>query len=256
MKDIFDIKDKVAVITGGSSGLGYQIANTYAEHGAKVVLFARREDRLKENVAELKEKYGVVASYQVTDVVDYANVEASVEKVIEEFGRIDILVNCAGRGFMGPVLEQDVSEWDKDIAIDLTGVYYCCKAVGKYMAEQKYGKIINMGSIHSRVALVGGGITGYTAAKGGVWNLTKTLAAEWAQYNITVNAIGPAYFVSELTEELVGDEQFDMLLKAYCPMGRWGQPGELDGIAIYLASDASSFCTGQLINIDGGWTAI
>ena len=203
MKNIFDIKDKVAVITGGSSGLGYQIANTYAEHGAKVVLFARREDRLKENVAELKEKYGVEASYQVTDVVDYANVEASVEKVIEEFGRIDILVNCAGRGFMGPVLEQDVSEWDKDIAIDLTGVYYCCKAVGKYMAEQKYGKIINMGSIHSRVALVGGGITGYTAAKGGVWNLTKTLAAEWAQYNITVNAIGPAYFVSELTEELV-----------------------------------------------------
>lgn len=221
MKNYFDIQDKVAVITGGSSGLGFQIAKAYADQGAKVVLLARREDRLKENVEEIKETFGVEASYQVTDVTDYDNVEASMDNVIKEFGRIDILVNCAGRGFMGPVLEQPVDEWNKDIAIDLTGVYYCCKAAGKYMAEQKYGKIINMGSIHSRVALTGGMITGYTAAKGGVYNLTKTLAAEWAQYNITVNAIGPAYFESELTADVVGDEQFDMLIQAFCPMGRW-----------------------------------
>ena len=256
MKNYFDIKDKVAVITGGSSGLGFQIGKAYADQGAKVVLLARREDRLKENVAEIKETYGVDASYEVVDVTDYANVEAAAKNIIDEYGRVDILVNCAGRGFMAPVLEQPVEEWDKDIAIDLTGVFYCCKAFGEYMVKQNYGKIINMGSIHSRVALTGGLITGYVAAKGGVFNLTKTLAAEWAPYNITVNAIGPAYFESELTADVVGDEQFDMLIKAFCPMGRWGKEGELDGIAIYLASDASSFCTGQLINIDGGWTAI
>ena len=124
------------------------------------------------------------------------------------------------------------------------------------MIEQEYGKIINIGSIHSRVIFPGGGISAYSSAKGGVMNLTKNLAVEWAKYNITVNAIGPAYFESELTADVVGDEQFDMLIKAFCPMGRWGKEGELDGIAIYLASDASSFCTGQLINIDGGWTAI
>lgn len=219
-------------------------------------MLARREDRLKENVATLKEKYGADASYQVTDVTDFDNVQQSMDNVIDEYGRIDILVNCAGRGYIGSVVEMPKEEWDTDIAIDLTGVYYCCKAAGKYMVEQKYGKVINMGSIHSKVALKDGGITGYVAAKGGVFNLTKTLAAEWGKFNITVNAIGPAYFESELTAPLVGDDTFTALIETFCPMGRWGQPGELDGIAVYLASDASSFCTGQLINIDGGWTAI
>lgn len=256
MDELFDITDKVAVITGGSSGLGFQIAEVYAKRGAKIVLLARREERLKENIAELKEKYNAEAMYCVVDVTDYENLEKAVDEILDAYGRIDILVNCAGRGYMGPVLDQDISEWDTDIAIDLTGVFYSCKAVGKVMAEQKYGKIINMGSIHSRVALAGGNITGYISAKGGVMNLTKALAAEWAKYNITVNAIGPAYFESELTAGLEDDEEFDKVIQAYCPMQRWGRPGELDGIALYFASDASSFCTGQLINIDGGWTAI
>lgn len=256
MKNYFDIKDKIAVITGGSSGLGFQIAQAYADQGAKVVLLARREDRLQENVATLKEKYGVEASYQVTDVTDYDNVAQSMKNIVDEFGRIDILVNCAGRGYIGPVVEQDPKEWDLDIAIDLTGVFYCCKAAGEYMVKQKYGKVINMGSIHSTVAIKNGGLAGYTAAKGGVLNLTKLLAAEWAPYNITVNAIGPAYFESELTAELKEDETFDQVINAYCPMERWGQPGELDGIAIYFASDASSFTTGQLVHVDGGWTSI
>ena len=124
------------------------------------------------------------------------------------------------------------------------------------MIEQNYGKIINIGSIHSRVIFPGGGISAYSSAKGGVMNLTKNLAVEWAKYNITVNAIGPAVFATELTTESIEMEGFMDLIAAYCPMGRLGEPGELDGLAIYLASDASSFCTGQLICVDGGWTAI
>ena len=155
-----------------------------------------------------------------------------------------------------PVTEQSAEEWDRHIKIDLSGVYYTCAEVGKVMIEQNYGKIINIGSIHSRVIFPGGGISAYSSAKGGVMNLTKNLAVEWAKYNITVNAIGPAVFATELTTESIEMDGFMDLIAAYCPMQRLGEPGELDGLAIYLASDASSFCTGQLICVDGGWTAI
>lgn len=256
MKNYFDIKDKVAVITGGSSGLGVQFAKAFASQGAKVALFARREEKLKAVADEIKEEFGTEAIYAVTDVGDYSNIEESVKKVMDEFGRIDILVNSAGVGHVKPVVEQSAEEWDRHVKIDLSGVYYMCKAVGEIMIKQNYGKIINLGSIHSRVAIAGGGISTYTSCKGGVMNLTKDLAVEWAPYNITVNAIGPAYFASEMTQELIDDPNFSQVIGAYCPMGRVGQPGELDGIAIYLASDASSFCTGQLICIDGGWTSI
>ena len=222
MKNYFDIKDKVALITGASSGLGWQIAQAYASQGAKLALFARREERLQENVAEIEKEYGTDVMYAVCDVGDY----------------------------------DSITEWERHIHIDLSGVYYMCKAVGEIMIEQEYGKIINIGSIHSRVIFPGGGISAYSSAKGGVMNLTKNLAVEWAPYNITVNAIGPAVFETELTVESIEMEGFMDLIKAYCPAGRLGKPGELDGIAIYLASDASSFCTGQLICIDGGWTAI
>ena len=156
----------------------------------------------------------------------------------------------------GDAVRGDTEEWDRHIKIDLSGVYYTCAEVGKVMIEQNYGKIINIGSIHSRVIFPGGGISAYSSAKGGVMNLTKNLAVEWAKYNITVNAIGPAVFATELTTESIEMEGFMDLIAAYCPMGRLGEPGELDGLAIYLASDASSFCTGQLICVDGGWTAI
>ena len=223
MKNYFDIKDKVAVVTGASSGLGWQIAQAYASQGAKVALFARREERLQENVAEIED---------------------------------DILVNAAGMGNNKMVTDQSNEEWERHIHIDLSGVYYMCKAVGEIMIEQEYGKIINIGSIHSRVIFPGGGISAYSSAKGGVMNLTKNLAVEWAKYNITVNAIGPAVFATELTQDTIDLDGFMDLIAAYCPAGRLGEPGELDGIAIYLASDASSYCTGQLICIDGGWTAI
>ena len=256
MKNYFDIKDRIAVITGGSSGLGVQIAKAFASQGVKLALFARREDKLKAVAEEIADEFGVEVMYAVTDVTDYENVEESVQKVIDKFGRIDILVNSAGVGHMKPALEQTIEEWDKHLKIDLSGVYYASRAVGKFMVEQKYGKIINLGSIHSRVSIAGGGVSVYTSSKGGVKNLTQDLAVEWAPYNITVNAIGPAYFASEMTAEVIDSSEFAPVIQAYCPMGRVGAPGELDGIAIYLASDASSFCTGQLICIDGGWTSI
>ena len=239
MKNYFDIKDKVAVITGASSGLGWQIAQAYASQDAKLALFARREERLLENVAEIEKEFGTEVMYAVCDVGDYDSITAAVDKVMDAYGRIDILVNAAGMGNNKMVVDQSNEEWEKHIHIDLSGVYYMCKAVGEIMIKQEYGKIINIGSIHSRVIFPGGGISAYSSAKGGVMNLTKNLAVEWAKYNITVNAIGPMD-----------------LIAAYCPAGRLGEPGELDGLAIYLASDASSFCTGQLICVDGGWTAI
>ena len=256
MKNYFDIKDKVALVTGASSGLGWQIAQAYASQGAKIALFARREERLQENVKELEDKYDVEVIYAVTDVGDPENIKESVKKVVDHFGRIDILVNAAGMENNKPVTEQSSDEWDRHIKIDLSGVYYMCAEVGEVMIKQEYGKIINIGSIHSRVIFPGGGISAYSSAKGGVMNLTKNLAVEWAQYNITVNAIGPAVFDTELTSDTIEMEGFMDLIKAYCPMGRLGEPGELDGLAIYLASDASSYCTGQLICVDGGWTAI
>lgn len=194
--------------------------------------------------------------YAVCDVGDYDSITAAVAKVMDAYGRIDILVNAAGMGNNKMVTDQSNEEWERHIRIDLSGVYYMCKVVGEIMIEQEYGKIINIGSIHSRVIFPGGGISAYSSAKGGVMNLTKNLAVEWAKYNITVNAIGPEVFETELTIDTIELDGFMDLIKAYCPAGRLGQPGELDGIAIYLASDASSYCTGQVICIDGGWTAI
>ena len=156
MKNYFDIKDKVALVTGASSGLGWQIAQAYASQGAKLALFARREERLQENVAEIEEKFGTEVMYAVTDVADVENIAESVKKVIDHYGRIDILVNAAGMGNNKPVMDQTTEEWDHHIKIDLSGVYYMCAEVGKYMIEQEYGKIINIGSIHSRVIFPGG----------------------------------------------------------------------------------------------------
>ena len=164
MKNYFDIKDKVAVVTGASSGLGWQIAQAYASQGAKVALFARREERLQENVAEIEDKFGTDVMYAVCDVGDYDSITAAVAKVMDAYGRIDILVNAAGMGNNKMVTDQSNEEWERHIHIDLSGVYYMCKAVGEIMIEQEYGKIINIGSIHSRVIFPGGGISAYSSS--------------------------------------------------------------------------------------------
>lgn len=255
MNDLFSLKGKIAIVTGASSGLGIQFATALARQGADVAIVARRVEKLN-NVKKDLEELGVKALPVQCDVSDVEQIKSAVKEVKDHFGRVDILVNNAGVGLSELAETQSDETWEKTIAINLNGVYYFAREVGKIMVEQKYGKIINIGSIHSNVAMPGIPISAYATSKGGVKMMTKALANEWAKYNITVNTIGPSYFESEMTGDVVSDEGFAQVLKTYCPMGRMGKKGELDGALIYFASDASSFTTGQYLAVDGGWNAI
>lgn len=255
MNDLFSLKGKIAIVTGASSGLGVQFATALARQGADVAIVARRVEKLN-NVKKDLEELGVKALPVQCDVSDVEQIKSAVKEVKDHFGRVDILVNNAGVGLTEPAETQSDETWEKTIAVNLNGVYYFSREVGKIMVEQKYGKIINIGSIHSNVAMPDIPISAYATSKGGVKMMTKALANEWAKYNITVNTIGPSYFESEMTEDVVSDEGFAQVLKTYCPMGRMGKKGEIDGALIYFASDASSFTTGQYLAVDGGWNAI
>lgn len=255
MVGLFDLTGKVAVITGASSGLGVQFAKALAKQGANIAVVARRVEKL-ESVKKEVEALGVKCLAVKCDVAKTDDIKAAVINIKDYFGTIDILVNNAGIGLFGPAETQTDELWETMMSVNLNGVYYFAREVGKIMIEKSYGKIINVGSIHSTVAMTGLPISAYCTTKGGVEMLTKALANEWAKYNITVNAIGPAYFPSELTNDMITDKDFQQVIKTYCPMGRAGRDGELDGAIIYFASDASSYTTGQLLTIDGGWTTI
>jgi len=255
MAKLFDLTGKVAVVTGASSGLGVQFAKALAKQGANIAVVARRVEKL-ETVKKEIEELGVECLAVKCDVMKVEDIKQAVATIKGHFGTIDILVNNAGIGLFEPAEVQSDETWETMIKVNLSGVYYFAREVGKVMIEKKYGKIINVGSIHSNVALKGMPLSAYCTTKGGVQMLTKSLAQEWAQHNITVNAIGPAYFDSELTHNIIGDGGFQQIIKTYCPMGRAGRTGELDGAVVYFASDASSYTTGQLLSIDGGWTAI
>ncbi len=255
MSNLFNREGKIALVTGASSGLGRQFALALAREGANVAILARRIEKLEEVKAEV-EALGVECLAVKCDVSKTDDIKAAVEAVVERFGRIDILVNNAGVAVGAPAEVQTDDEWNYVINVNLNGVYFVAREVGKVMVKQNYGKIINVGSIHSSVAMNGSPISAYCTSKGGVEMLTKALASEWAKYNITVNAIGPAYFASEMTGAIIDTPEFGMAVQAYCPMGRVGKPGELDGAIVYFASDASSYTTGQLLSVDGGWTAI
>lgn len=255
MAGLFDLTGKVAVITGASSGLGVQFAKALAKQGANIAVVARRVEKL-ETVKKEVESLGVKCLAVKCDVAKTDDIKAAVINIKDYFGTIDILVNNAGIGLFGPAESQSDELWENMMSVNLNGVYYFAREVGKIMIEKNYGKIINVGSIHSTVAMTGLPISAYCTTKGGVEMLTKALANEWAKYNITVNAIGPAYFPSELTNDMIDDKDFQQVIKTYCPMGRAGRDGELDGAIIYFSSDASSYTTGQLLTIDGGWTII
>jgi gluconate 5-dehydrogenase len=253
---IFDLKGKKAIVTGASSGLGARFAKALAEQGADVAVLARRVERLEELKTEI-EASGVRCLPLKCDVLNVDDIKSTVAKVKDAFGRIDILVNNAGVATSGPAEQQSDDDWLRVINTNLNSVYFVAREVGKVMVEQKYGKVINIGSIHSQVAMPPRWpLSAYCASKGGVLMLTKNLANEWARQGITVNAIGPSYFGSEMTSKVLEDPAFAQVLDAYCPMGRVGRPEELDGALIYFASDASSFTTGQILFVDGGWTAI
>lgn len=255
MTDLFDLTGKTAVVTGASSGLGRQMALALAGNGADVAIVARRLSKLEEVQKEIEAK-GVKCYVHQCDITDVSQINQTVADIEEHFGKIDILVNNAGVGLFEPAETQSDETWTTMMNTNLNSHYYFSRAVAKGMIERKYGKIIMTGSIHSNVAMPELPLSAYCTTKGGIRMLVKALATEWAKYNITVNAIGPAYFPSEMTGGVIGSDDFKKAIELRCPMGRPGRDGELDGAILYFASDASSYTTGQLLSIDGGWTAI
>ena len=254
LKNYFDVKGKNAIVTGASSGLGKQFALCLAEQGANVAIAARRVERLEELKPQI-EAYGVKCLVLPCDVTDTAQIRSAAEKTFKEFGSIDILINNAAAGFATPAIECSDETWENTMATNVNGVFYFCREVGKFMVEKGYGKIVNIGSFHCQVTMNGVPRSGYSTAKGAVLMMSKALAAEWAKKGVTVNVLGPGYFASEMSAK-VANEAYENGIKNGVPMGRRGTPGELNGAMLFLASDASSYVTGQLLLVDGGWTIV
>ena len=252
---MFNLKGRVAVITGASSGLGKQMARAFAKQGADLVILARRLERLEELKKELvKEKVKVLPiKCDVTSTEDISNAAALAEK---EFGKVDILVNCAGSSKDAGVLEMTDDEWDFTINTDLTSVFKMTRAFANVMKKKKYGRVINIASMYGLVGNDEIPTIAYHSSKGGVVNFTRAAAAELAKYNITVNTICPGYFYTELTTAVLDTERFQDFAKTHVPMKRYGKEGELNAGAIFLASDEASYVTGVILPIDGGYTCV
>lgn len=249
---LFDVSGKVALITGSSSGLGLAFAQCLAERGARVIMNGRDHRKLRSAIDSLKSIHGHIAGY-VFDITDPVETQNAIASIVREHGRIDVLVNNAGINIRAPLHEFTDEDWDKVIGINLTGTYRVSKEVAPHMIRQKQGKIINIGSMQSELGRPT--IAPYAASKGGVKMLTKGMATDWAGYNIQVNAIGPGYFKTELTRPLYENPEFDAWLCNRTPSKRWGDPSELFGALLFLASDASSYVNGQMIYVDGGLLA-
>lgn len=252
MNNIFDISGKVALITGSGQGIGYTLAKGLAGAGCTVVLNDIIEERLNEAVDKLKSD-GYNAHGVVFDITNEEQIIEAVAKVKKEVGEIDILVNNAGIQIRGPLEDFKLDDWNRLISINLTGTFLVSKSVVKSMIEKRAGKIINICSIQSELARPS--ITPYTASKGGVRNLTRGMATDWGKHNIQINGIAPGYFKTEMTKALYNDEKFDSWLCGRTPANRWGDPEELIGSLIFLASKASSYVNGHLIYVDGGMLA-
>ncbi len=252
---MFSLKGRVAVVTGGSSGLGVQMAKGFAGQGTDLVIMARRLDKL-EKVAEEIRSLGVKCLPVQCDVTNTDQVNKAAEAAIKEYGKVDILVNCAGSAKNAGVLNMTDEEWDFTVDTDMTSVFKVTRAFAKYMVEKKYGRIINIASMYGLVGNTAIDTVAYHSSKGGVVNFTRAVAAELAKYNITCNAICPGYFATELTIDTLKTEAFTNYMKATVPMGRYGKEGELNPAAIFLASDEASYVTGAILTVDGGYTAV
>jgi 2-dehydro-3-deoxy-D-gluconate 5-dehydrogenase len=248
---LFDLSGRVALVTGGNGGIGRSIALAFADAGASVAILGRNPEKNRRALAELLE-IGVRALAIEADITDRAQIEPAVARVEREFGSVDILVNNAGIGLIKPSLQVPVEEWDQVLAINLTACFLMSQAAGRRMAKRKLGKIINISSIYG---LFGNAVAAsYSATKGALINLTKSMAIELAPVNVQVNAIVPGYFRTELTDGFKDKPFYDELIRRV-PAGRWGEPEELAGAAIFLASHASDFVTGTSVVVDGGFAA-
>ena len=249
--NVFRLDGKIALVTGASSGIGAQTVKLFSSLGAKVIAAARREDRLH----DLANQYPNVMAVKC-DVGVEADCKNLVDTVINEYGKIDILINNAGISDPIPALEEDLDLFKRVIQIDLISCFHLAQLCAQHMETQESGgSIVNVASIHGFVGSSPNNQPGYTAAKGGLINLTRELALEWARHGIRVNAIAPGYITTELTDEMIAGESGRKWIERNTPMRRPGEVTELDGAMLLLASDAGSYITGETIAIDGGWLA-
>ncbi|MDO4987209.1 MAG: SDR family oxidoreductase [Candidatus Saccharibacteria bacterium] len=253
---MFNLKGNVAVVTGASSGLGVQIATAFAKQGADLAILARRKERLDELADKLIKEYKVKVLPIQCDVTSTESIEAAAKAVEAEYGKCDILLNCAGSSKDKGVVEMTDDEWDFTIATDETSVFKMTRAFAKMMQRQKYGRIINIASMYGLVGNTEIHTIAYHTSKGAVVNFTRAVAAELALDGITCNAICPGYFETELTKPVLDTERFQEFAHTHVPMQRYGQPGELDAAAVFLASKEASYVTGAILPVDGGYTAI
>lgn len=261
---MFDYKNKVVAITGASSGLGKQMAEGFAKLGANLVLLARRVERLEASKKEWEEKYGIKVLAVACDVTKTESIDAAVSAVEKEFGHCEVIINDAGgeKGTGTPLLDFKKEDWDFTLNLDLTSVFQVTKAFANLMknainnGKQSYGRVINISSIYGLVGNTAIPTIAYHSTKGAVVNFTRGAAAELAPLGITVNAICPGYFYTELTTDTLNSEYFQAFANQSVPMKRYGKEGELNAAAIFLGSEEASYVTGQAIAVDGGYTCI
>lgn len=254
MEDVFRLDGKVAVVIGGAGGLGEAIALGLSQYGAKLVVASRNMEALDKVATSVKEETGGETLALQVDVTDEDSMSKLVEDVTAKFGTVDILVNAMGLNIKRDALDYPMEDWDKIFSINVKGTMMACKHFGRVMKEKKQGKIINLSSVREVRGYIGGN-SAYCATKGAVGMITKTLALELAPHNIYVNAIGPSLIITQGTIHIQQDPELAKKYSAMIPLGRLGVPKDLIGAAVFLASDASGFITGQTIFIDGGLTA-
>jgi NAD(P)-dependent dehydrogenase (short-subunit alcohol dehydrogenase family) len=251
--DKFRLDGKVAIVTGASRGLGRVMAGALAEAGASVVVTARTLDAAEAAATEIGGSSRFKTLGLAVDVTHADEVEEMVSRTIGAFGRVDILVNNAGINIRGPIETLAEGDWDAVIDTNLKGPWLCCRAVAKLLKSQGSGRVINVSSMLGEISLPDR--TPYSSSKGGLTLLTKTLALEWALYGVTVNALCPGPFLTDINKPLLSDPHMKAAMESKVPLGRWGDPSELGPAIVFLASDASSFMTGATLFIDGGYTA-
>jgi len=254
IKELFDLTGKVVIVTGSSRGLGKEMAIGLGEAGAKVTITARREEGLIATRDEL-EAMGIECLPVVGDVTEVSGVKDMLARTLDKWGKIDVLVNNAGVVWASPPLEMTLDRWDYVMNINARGTFICCQEAGKIMIEQNYGNVINVSSSVGVTAVdpKSGQFIAYQASKAGINIMTKQLAVEWGPHNIRVNAIAPSFLATRLTNVLINKTGENML--RWIPLGRIGRADEIKGIIVFLASEASSYISGQVICVDGGTTA-
>ncbi len=252
MADLFDLTGKVAVVIGGAGGIGRAQALGLADAGADVIVASRKLEHLENVAGEIRAK-GRQSLAVTVDVVDEKSVVDMVKRVLEEFPRIDILVNAHGLAIRKPADIFPIDEWQQVMDINTRGTFLTCQAVGRVMIKQRSGKIINLSSVRGRYGLPAD-YAAYCTSKGAVDTLTRTLACEWAKYNVLVNAVAPTIVETDLTRPALANPDYAKMMKSRIPLGKWAMPEDIVGATIFFASKASDFVTGQVLYIDGGVT--